>query len=426
MARKERRCRFENLAYLLNAEGLKECFYMLKKGKATGIDRVDENEYESNLEANIQALVDRMKRQAYKPLPVRRVYIPKANGKMRPLGIPAIEDKIVQMGITRILEAIYEVDFRDCSFGFRPGRGCHYALSRLDKTIKTRLVSYIIDCDIKGFFDNVDHEWIMKFLGARISDKNLLRIIRRFLKAGYLEEGKNYSTEKGTPQGGVISPVLANIYLHYVLDQWIELKVKKECRGVVEMVRYADDFVICVQYKDEAEKILNQLRERLQKFGLELAEDKTRVIKFGRFAEGDAKRKGRKPDTFNFLGFAHFNDRTRQGKFKVGRRTERKKFNTKIREMNQWLKEISNAVAVKEWWGTLCAKLRGHYNYYGVSGNYTSINRFYFLSCNLVYKWINRRSQRRSMNRTKFFEYIDRFNLPRPAIVHNLYAPYGC
>ena len=255
--------RINNVAWLLNEENLKECFGQLKKRKAAGVDGVTWEEYESGLGENLRGLVERMKRQTYKPQPVRRTYIPKANGKKRPLGIPAIEDKIVQKGMTRILEAVYEGDFLDCSYGFRPNRGSHQALKRLDTIIMTQPINHIIDADIKGFFDHVDHGWMMKFLEHRISDPNFLRLVSRFLRNGYMEEGKVHDVEEGTPQGGIISPVLANVYLHYVLDLWVERVVKARSRGVVEMVRYADDFVICVQYKDEAESILHDLKERL-------------------------------------------------------------------------------------------------------------------------------------------------------------------
>jgi group II intron reverse transcriptase/maturase len=308
-ARRDGSCRINNVAYLLGEENLKECFGQLKKGKAAGVDGVTLGAYEESLGENLRGLVERMKRQAYKPQPVRRTYIPKANGKMRPLGIPAIEDKIVQKGMTRILEAIYEVDFLDCSYGFRPNRGCHQALNRLDKIIMTQPINHVIDADIKGFFDHVDHGWMMKFLGHRISDPNFLRLASRFLRNGYMEEGKLCHVEAGTPQGGIISPCLANIYLHYVLDLWLDRVVKPRCRGAVEMVRYADDFVLCVQYKDEAEGILGSLKRRLAKFGLELAEDKTRLIEFGRYAKRNAAAKGRKPATFNWATFTRYMER---------------------------------------------------------------------------------------------------------------------
>jgi RNA-directed DNA polymerase len=295
IARRRKDVRIENVACLLNEGNLKECFGLLKKGKAVGVDGVTLAEYEVNLDENLRGLVERMKRQAYKPQPVRRTYIPKANGKMRLLGIPAIEDKIVQKAMTRILEAVYEADFLDCSYGFRPNRSPHQALKQLNKIIMTQPINHIIDADIKGFFDHVDHGWMRKFLEHRINDTNFHRLIYRFLRNGYMEEGREYGVGKGTPQGGIISPVLANIYLHYVLDPWLEKVIKSESRGAVEMVRYADDFVICVQYKDDAEKILEKLKDRLGKFGLELAEDKTRCIEFGRFSKQNAQAKGAKP-----------------------------------------------------------------------------------------------------------------------------------
>lgn len=425
IAVKDGKCKFNNLVHMLDVEGLKECFYLLKKGKACGVDGVSLEEYEEDLESNLRDLVERMKRFSYRPQPVRRVYIPNTNGKQRPLGIPAIEDKIVQMGIARILIAIYEADFEDFSYGFRPGRSCHDALDRLDKVIMQNPINHVIDADIKGFFDHVDHGWLMRCLEERISDKSLLRYIVRFLKAGVMEEGKWYETNRGTPQGGIISPVLANIYLHYILDLWVKVVVRPRCRGVVEMVRYADDFVLCVQYKDEAEETLRGLRHRLKKFGLELSEEKTKIIGFGRFAVENARRRRQRAGTFNFLGFTHFCDKTRKGGFKVGRTTDRKRFRAKIKEMNKWLKAIRNLVPVREWWPILCAKLRGHFQYYGVSGNFRGIKRFYYLTVGLVFKWLNRRSQKKSFNWDSYLKYLERYPLPRPKIYHNFYTLYG-
>jgi RNA-directed DNA polymerase len=425
LVKRDEKSLINNVAYLLNEENLGECFKMLKKGKAAGVDGVRVEEYELNLESNLKSLVERMKAQAYKPLPARRTYIAKANGKMRPLGIPAVEDKIVQRGITRILEAIFEVEFLDYSYGFRPHKSCHHALKRLDEIIMTKPINHIIDADIKGFFDHVDHEWMMKFLGHKISDSNFLRLIKRFLKNGYMEEGMLSATEEGTPQGGVVSPILANIYLHYALDLWMERVVKSKCKGVVEMVRYADDFVICVQYKDDATKILQALKERLKKFKLELAEEKTRLIEFGRFAKQNAQAKDARPSTFNFLGFTHFIDRTRKGGFKLGRKTDGKKLRMKLTEMNQWLKAARNAYPINEIWKTLRAKLRGHFQYYGVSGNFRSIRDFDSLTKKLVIKWLNRRSQKKSFTWASFLAYIERHPLPKPAIHHNFYTSFA-
>jgi len=425
IARKDKKVKIFDVVSLLNVANLKGCFAMLKKDKARGIDEVTVSEYEENLEENLENLVASMKRQAYKPQPVRRVYIPKPNGKRRPLGVPSVEDKIVQIGISRILNAIYEVDFMDFSYGFRPNRDCHQALNRLDKIIMTKPINHIIDADIKGFFDNVSHEWLKKFLGHRLNDFNLLRLISRFLKSGYMEEGKLYATKKGTPQGGNISPILANIYLHYALDLWFEKKIKPLFKGVVEMVRYADDFVICVQYKSEAEKLLEMLKERLMKFNLELAEDKTRIIEFGRYSKINAFSKGKRPATFDFLGFTHFVDKTRKGAFKLGRKTERKKMISKLKEMNHWLKSIRNTIPAKEWWRILKAKLRGHFHYYGVSGNYRSIHKYYYMVIKLVFKWLNRRSQKKSFNWKTFNEYLSRYELPKPKIHHDFYTLYG-
>ena len=426
VASKDGKCTFNNLVHLLNVENFKECFRELKKGKASGIDGVTLQEYEEELDNNLEDLVARMKRFSYRPQPARRAYIPKASGKKRPLGIPAVEDKIVQMGISKILQAIFEVDFLDFSYGYRPNRNCHQALDTLDKMIMQRPVNHVIDADIKGFFDNVDHDWLMRCIEQRISDKNLLRLLKRFLKAGIVEEGKYISTEKGTPQGGVISPVLANIYLHYVLDLWFEKVEKQKFGSYIGMVRYCDDFVICVQRKEVAEQLLTEISDRLAKFGLELSAEKTQIVEFGRYARENSRKKGCKPGSFSFVGFTHFCDKGRKGYFKVGRKTDRKKFSVKIKEMNKWLKAVRNTNKPEVWWPILAAKLRGHFQYYGVSGNYMRISYFRHLTIRLIFKWLNRRSQKKSYNWEQFRTYLLRHPLPKPRIYHNLYTLYGC
>ena len=340
--------RFTTLAYLLTEDFLKGCFRELKRDKASGIDGVSVKEYEVKLEERIKDLVARLKAKKYKPQPVRRVYIPRSNGSKRGLGIPAVEDKIVQMGIKKILEPIFEVDFMDVSFGFRPNKSCHDALGMLNETVMTKPVNYVVDMDIEKFFDNIDHKWLMKCLKQRIKDTSLLRLIVRFLKAGVMEEGKFIQTDKGTPQGGVLSPLLANIYLHYILDLWFEKRVKKQSKGFAQLVRYADDFIVCFRYGREVEAFVESLKHRLDKFGLKIAEDKSRLIEFGRFVWQRAQRQNRKVATFDFLGFTHFCDKTRKGKFRLGRKTARARFRQKLTEMNKWLKSVRNLVELKE------------------------------------------------------------------------------
>jgi group II intron reverse transcriptase/maturase len=422
IAAKDKKCRFNTLIHLLNVENLSECFYQLKRGKAAGIDKVTIEEYESNLKSNLENLVGRMKRWQYRPQAVRRTYIPKENGKTRPLGIPCIEDKIVQKGVARILTAIYEQDFMHYSYGFRVNRSCHDALAYLDKVITRNAINWIIDADIKGFFDNVDHKWLIKCLEQRIADKNLLRLIVRILKSGVMEEGKWYKTDRGTPQGGIVSPVLANIYLHYILDLWFTVEVQERVKGTVKLVRYADDFIICIQHKTEALEIRQQLEKRLEKFDLELSPEKTRVVEFGRKTIGNARNRGVSSTTFDFLGFTHYSGKTRKGKFKVGRTTSRKRLRSKLKSMKMWLLSVKNKQPMKEWWPTLIRKLRGHFQYYGVSGNYKSIALYLYCTLKLVYKWINRRSQKRSMNWDQFNTYLKRYPLPKPRIYCNLYA----
>jgi RNA-directed DNA polymerase len=422
-ARQEPTFQFTSLAHLLDVEFLRECYRPLGKEKACGIDGVSWQDYGMQLDENLLNLVERLKAKTYKPLPVKRVYIPKNDKELRPLGLPAIEDKIVQKGIARILEAIYEVDFKDFSYGFRPNRSCHQAIKAVNDTIMFKPVNCVIEADIKGFFDNVSHDWMMKFLQVRIQDSSLLLLIRRFLKAGYQEAGKLTRTEQGTPQGGNLSPMLANIFLHYVLDVWFVQGVQPMVCGTCQLVRYADDFVCMVQHPRTARNLEVWLRERFEKFGLTLHPQKTRILSFGRKERDNARQEGRKANTFDFLGFTHFCGMSRKGSFLLGRKTSGKKFHKACREINDWLRQTRNAMRIQDWWPLLAAKMRGHYNYYGVSGNSRGIGNFGFAVMQTVAKWLNRRSQCKSFTWRQFNEYLTRYPLPKPLIVHNLYQP---
>ena len=422
-ARKESGCRFTSLFHLMNEELLRECFKELRKDAASGIDKVTKKEYGKNLNENLKELVQKLHRMSYVPLPVRRVYILKpGSSKKRPLGIPALEDKLVQAGLTRILSAIYEQDFIDDSYGFRPGRGCHDALRALSNEVEGCRFHYIVDADIKGFFDNVDHDWMIQFLGHRIADKRVLRYVKRFLKAGIMEEGKATASDKGTPQGGIISPVLANIYLHYSLDLWFTRVFQKGCYGQSRMIRYADDFVVCFENQADAIRFRKELDVRLFKFGLEISPEKTKTIEFGPYAQSKAKRRGGKAETFDFLGFTHYCSRSRNGrKFRMKRITSSKKFTAKIRMFRDWLK-ANRTLPSDELMAKVASKLRGHFAYYGVTDNSKGINRFANEVRRLLFKWLNRRSQRGSMNWEKFHLFLKKYPLPRPRIMVNLFA----
>jgi RNA-directed DNA polymerase len=422
VAREKPKERFTSLAHLINETMLEECHQEMDARKAPGVDKITKEEYGQNLRTNILDLLERMKRQAYKPQPVRRVYIPKpGTDKKRPLGISGYEDKLVEAAIAKILNAIYEADFLDCSYGFRPNRGCHDALKELNNIIEKKKVNFVVDADIRGFFDHVSHEWMMKFIAHRIADPNIQRLIVRFLKAGVMEAGIKYDTPEGTPQGGVVSPILANIYLHYTLDLWFEKVIKKQSHGEAYLIRYADDFICCFQYEDDARAFYQALVERLGKFNLEIATEKTKIIAFGRYAAVNCKRADKRPDTFDFLGFTHYYDTHKNGSFRVGRRTNRKKFKMSLLKCKEWIKANRNMPA-KELMKALRRKVEGYYRYYGVTGNFRMLKQFQYEVKGLLYKWLNRRSQRKSFNWEEFKSFLMRFPLPTPKIYVKLYG----
>ncbi len=383
----------------------------MKAGKASGIDNVTKYEYEANLGENIEDLVGRMKRNAYRPQPARRVYIPKpGSNNKRPLGIPAYEDKLVQAVLAEILNAIYEQDFLECSFGFRPNRGCHDALQLLDKILNKPSIHYVVDTDIKGFFDNIDHEWMMKFIEHRIEDKNLRRLISRFLKAGITEAGIRYDTPQGTPQGGVCSPILANIYLHYTLDLWFDKIVRKHCRGDAYMVRYADDSIFCFQYAEDALRFYRAFINRLDKFGLEISQEKTKIIRLNKDDEDSGEDDN--GSSYDFLGFTHYVGRDKNGRKRVKRKTSKKKYKASLLRCKEWMKRNRN-IPIKQFMRIMKAKVQGHCNYYGITDNRMAVSNYIDECKRLLYKWLNRRSQKKSFCWDKFSLFLDKYPLPK-------------
>lgn len=422
-AKRDKCLKFTSLIHHINDANLVRCYSELKKDKASGIDGITVEEYGRNLEENICLLVGKLKSKEYRPQPVRRVYIPKAGSEeKRGLGIPAVEDKLVQIMLKKILEAIFETDFVDFSYGFRPGQNCTKAIMRLNEEVMHKPINFIVEVDIRKFFDSVSHYWLQRCLEERIADHNLLWLVRRFLKAGVIEDGEFQASELGTPQGGVISPLLANIYLHYVLDIWFERVFKPKAKGHMQCIRYCDDFVVCCESEHDAKEFLNSLEERLSKFGLAISPEKTKIIKFGRSVWYRSKKMSKKPDTFNFLGFTHYCAASRQGYFMMVHKTSKENLRRKLKEVQEWIKKVRSLVPLKEWWQILKSKLVGHYNYFGISGNYRCLKQFYCKVMWMAFKWINRRSQRKSMTVEMFYQHMEWNPLPMPRIYHKLYV----
>ena len=421
-ARSDSRFQFTSLFHLMNVELLMGCFEGLRSNAASGIDGITKEQYGEQLEENLTQLVDRLHRMAYIPQAVVRVNIPKpGSDKLRPLGIPALEDKIVQAGLSRILQAVYEQDFIEDSYGFRPNRGCHDALRALSQSVENQPINHIVEADIKGFFDNVDQNQLMTFLSHRIADPRILRYIKRFLKAGIQEDGLFRASERGTPQGGVISPLLANIYLHYTLDNWFSKRFMKTCTGEARLIRYADDFVVCFQIEADAKRFRIEMEERLNQFGLEIAPEKTQRIEFGVFAIKRAKARGEKAATFDFLGFTHYCSKTRNGKrFRMKRKTISKRFSAKLKIYKEWLRS-NRTLSTPEILKKTARKLRGHYGYYGVTDNSKGISAYFYEVKGILCKWLNRRGKKGCYSWEKFARLLARYPLPSPRIVVNLF-----
>ena len=420
-AREEPRERFSALMGLVfDPEGLHASFERQNGKKAPGVDGMRKADYAVGLDDRIADLSGRVRRLGYRPKPSRRVYIPKWGGRYRPLGVPCFEDRLVQDRLSVVLQAIWEPEFLDCSYGFRPGRSAHDALRRVAAIITHERTQWVVEADIKGFFDHVSHSHMVRFLEHRIADPKFLRLIQRFLKAGVMEDGAFRVSDAGTPQGGLVLPVMSNIYLHYVLDLWFEKRFARSCSGKASLVRFADDFVACFERETDARRFRTELTERLSSFNLEVEPSKTAVLRFGSEAQRTCHQDGlSRPKVFNFLGFMHFVTRSRKGRFLVGRWTQGKRFRSKLQALNERLRElrVAGGNKMEEF---VRQHLAGHIQYYGVSGNTRRVTSYIYFASRLLFKWLNRRSQSRSLTWERFAEVIIR-RLPRGRILHNLY-----
>lgn len=419
LSKKDANKKFECLMHLFNYESLVDCFHCIDKDKAVGIDGINKEMYGRHLDENIKKLVSKMKDMAYRPGPVREHLIPKEGkpGATRPLGISNFEDKIVQKMMQRTLESIYEPLFLECSFGFRPGKGCHDAIKALHKHLYDHNVEIVIDIDLKNFFGTIDHKLLAEILEVKIKDPRFMRYVNRMFKAGVLSNGEMTMSDEGVPQGSICSPILSNIFAHYAIDIWIKDMVKPNCKGTVGLFRYADDAVICCQYKTDADRIRKVLGMRLAKFKLQLNEEKTKLVSFNK----EAARQGIKQDTFDFLGFTFYLGKSKTGRIIPKLMTRAKSIRTKLNKVSEWIKKERNILPMKTLWKTFQSKIRGHIQYYYVSFNKKKVELFVYMATKIVFKWLNRRSQRKSFTWEKFMKFITLNPLPEVKLKHALF-----
>ena len=409
---------FFSIAHLLTPASMNRAFKSLRKDASAGVDGVTYVEYQEDAERKIRALHERIKSKRYRAQPLRRVYIPKDGGKERPISIPSLEDKIVQKATVTLLNAIYEQDFLECSYGFRPRRSQHDALDEIGRAICRGQVSYVLEADISGYFDAIVRSQLMEMIEKRVRDGSVLRLIGKWINVGVIDDGRLLHSETGTGQGQVVSPLLSNIYLHYVLDEWFEQEVKPRLRGEAYEVRYADDFILCFQYQEDAERVLKVLSKRFGRFGLSLHPDKTRLIEFGRNAQQNAVRRGeKKPATFDFLGFTHICAQSRRGRFTIHVRTMHKRLRRSLAEISQWCRRHRHDPVAQQR-DALDRKLRGHYQYYGRSTNYQGLWRFYRSVRGIWKKWLNRRTRGKTVTWETYAQILHCHPLLLPRITH--------
>jgi len=415
-ARGDRNLVFTSLLHHITREMIWENLKHIPNDSAAGIDGVDVKTAKETFDLWIDEMMTSIHRKSYKAPPVRRVWIPKpGKSEKRPIGVPCVADRALQRSAAQVLNAIYEQDFLNCSFGGRPGRGQHNALATLSETIRGKNVNWVLEADLKNFFGSLDHGWLLRFVEHRVGDPRIISLIKRWLKAGIMEDGELAESTVGTPQGGSISVLLSNLYLHYVLDLWYEKAIKPRLKGECYLIRYIDDFIVCFQNKEDADRFMNVLEKRLAKFKLTLEPNKTRLIEFGRYAEQNAKREGKKPKTLYFLGFTHFCAKSRKGTFMVGRRTEKSRLKRSISKLQDKMREIRHW-KVGEQIDKINQMLRGHYNYYGMGGNYRSLDKVYYLTKMFLKKMLSSRSWKGKVTWELFSKIMERHPILRPFI----------